>query len=206
MKISFSITVCNELEEIKKLVPFILKHKRAQDEIVVLYDEKNGNKEVLEFLLPYNKLPNVQTWRSWDWNDNFADWKNKLNDYCAGDYIYQIDADEMISEYMVKNLYQILEMNPSVDLIFVPRINTVDGLTEEHIKKWGWRVNDKGWINWPDAQGRIYRKGMTWYGRVHERIVGGQKFSFLPNDDDYCIQHHKTINKQEKQNNFYQTI
>ena len=206
MKISFSITVCNELEEIKKLVPFILKHKRAQDEIVVLYDEKNGNKEVLEFLLPYNKLPNVQTWRSWDWNDNFADWKNKLNDYCAGDYIYQIDADEMISEYMVKNLYQILEMNPSVDLIFVPRINTVDGLTEEHIKKWGWRVNDKGWINWPDAQGRIYRKGMTWYGRVHERIVGGQKFSFLPNDDDYCIQHHKTIDKQEKQNNFYQTI
>ena len=206
MKISFSITVCNELEEIKKLVPFILKHKRAQDEIVVLYDEKNGNKEVLEFLLPYNKLPNVQTWRSWDWNDDFADWKNKLNDYCAGDYIYQIDADEMISEYMVKNLYQILEMNPSVDLIFVPRINTVDGLTEEHIKKWGWRVNDRGWVNFPDSQGRIYRKKMSWYGRVHERIVGGQKFSFLPNDDDYCIQHHKTIDKQEKQNNFYQTI
>jgi intracellular sulfur oxidation DsrE/DsrF family protein len=141
MKISYAITVCNELEEIKRLVPFLLKNKRVQDEIVVLYDEKNGNKEVLEFLLPYNKLPNVQTWRSWDWNDNFADWKNKLNDYCAGDYIYQIDADEMISEYMVKNLYQILEMNPSVDLIFVPRINTVDGLTEEHIKKWGWRLS-----------------------------------------------------------------
>ena len=206
MKISYAITVCNELEEIKRLIPFLLKHKGVQDEIVVLYDEKNGNKEVLEFLLPYNKLPNVQTWRSWDWNDDFADWKNKLNDYCAGDYIYQIDADEMISEYMVKNLYQILEMNPSVDLIFVPRINTVDGLTEEHIKKWGWRVNDKGWVNFPDAQGRIYRKKMSWYGRVHERIVGGQKFSFLPNDDDYCIQHHKTIDKQEKQNNFYQSI
>ena len=44
--------------------------------------------------------------------------KNKLNDYCTGDYIYQIDADEMISEYVIQNLHQILELNPKVDLIF----------------------------------------------------------------------------------------
>ncbi len=206
MKISFAITVCNELEEIKKLVPFILKHKRGQDEIVILYDETNGNPEVLDFLLPYNKFPNVQTWRCFDWNNNFADWKNILNGYCKGDYIYQLDGDEMISEYMVKNLHQILEMNPDVDLIFVPRINTVEGITEEHINKWGWRVNDKGWINWPDAQGRIFRKGMNFYGKVHERIVGGQKFSSLPLDEEYCIEHHKTIERQEKQNNFYKSI
>ena len=206
MKISFAITVCNELEEIKKLVPFILKHKRAQDEIVVLYDDTNGNPEVLDFLLPYNKFPNVQTWRCFDWNNNFADFKNILNGYCKGDYIYQLDADEMISEYMIKNLHQILEMNPDVDLIFVPRINTVDGLTEDHIKKWGWNVNDKGWVNWPDAQGRVFRKGMSWYGKVHERIVGGQKFSSLPLDEEYCIEHHKTIERQEKQNNYYGSI
>ena len=207
MKISFAITVCNELKEIKRLVPFLLEHKRPQDEIVILYDEKNGNKEILDFLLPYNKLPNVQTWRGFDWNNNFADWKNTLNEYCTGDYIYQIDADEMISVYMVKNLHDILGMNPDVDLIFVPRINTVEGLTDNHIRKWGWQVNDKGWVNFPDAQGRIYKKGMTWYGKVHERIIGGQKFASLPiDDDDYCIQHHKTIERQEKQNNFYNTI
>jgi len=183
-----------------------LKLKRPIDEIVVLYDEKNGNKEVLEFLLPYNKLPNVQTWRCFDWNDNFADWKNILNGYCTGDYIYQIDADEMISEYMVQNIHTILEMNKDVDLIFVPRINTVQDITEEHIKKWGWVVNEKGYINFPDAQGRIYRKGMGWYGKVHERIIGGQKFSSFPLDEEYCIQHHKTINKQEKQNKFYSSI
>ena len=206
MKISFAITVCNELEEIKRLVPFILKHKRAQDEIVVLYDDTNGNPEVLDFLLPYNKFPNVQTWRCFDWNNNFSDFKNILNGYCKGDYIYQLDADEIISEYMVKNLHKILEMNPGVDLIFVPRINTVDGLTEEHIKKWGWNVNDKGHINFPDSQGRVFRKGMSWYGKVHERIYGGQKFSSLPLDEEYCIQHHKTIERQEKQNNYYQSI
>ena len=206
MKISYAITVCNELEEIKTLVPFLLKLKRPIDEIVVLYDEKNGNKEVLEFLLLYNKLPNVQTWRCFDWNNNFADWKNILNGYCTGDYIYQLDADEMVSEYMIQNIHTILEMNKDVDLIFVPRINTVDGITEEHIQKWGWIVNEKGYINFPDAQGRIYRKGMSWYGKVHERIIGGQKFSSFPLDEEYCIQHHKTINKQEKQNKFYSSI
>ena len=207
MKISFAITVCNEIEEIKKLVPFILEHKRPQDEIVVLYDDKNGNPEILDFLLPFNIKPNVQTWRCFDWNNNFADWKNILNDYCDGDYIYQLDADEMISEYMIKNLHEILEMNSNVDLIFVPRINTVNGITQEHMDKWGWRLNENGWVNFPDAQGRIFRKGMSWYGKVHERIVGAKMYSLLPMDEPtYFISHHKTITRQEKQNNFYSTI
>jgi hypothetical protein len=206
MKISFAITVCNELEEIKRLVPFLLEHKRIQDEIVILYDQKNGNPEVLDFLLPYNIKPNVQTWRGFGFEGNFADWKNKLNDYCTGDYIYQLDADEMISEHIVKNLHEILLLNKNVDLIFVPRINTVSNITQEHINKWGWRINEKGWVNFPDAQGRIYRKGMSWYGKVHERIIGGQKFSSLPNDEVYCIQHHKTIDRQEKQNNLYNSL
>jgi hypothetical protein len=206
MKISYAITVCNELQEIKKLVSFLLEHKRPQDEIVILYDENNGDSRILDFLLPFNKLPNVQTWRSFDFDKNFADWKNLLNSYCKGDFIFQLDADEMISTYMVENLHEILSLNPSVDLYFVPRINTVVGLTDEHVQKWGWRVNEKGWVNFPDVQGRIYRKNMSWYGKVHERIIGGQKFSSLPLDEEYCIQHHKTIDRQEKQNDLYSKI
>ena len=206
MKISFAITVCNELMEIRRLVPFILEHKRPQDEIVILYDENNGDAHVLDFLLPYNKLPNVQTWRSYDFQKNFADWKNLLNSYCKGDFIYQLDADEMISAYMVENLHTILEMNDKVDLYFVPRINTVNGLTDKDIKKWGWQVNEKGWVNFPDVQGRIYRKNMTWYGKVHERIIGGERFASLPTDEEYCIQHHKDIDRQRKQNDLYSKI
>jgi len=206
MKISYAITVCNELEEIKRLVPFLIQHKRPEDEIAILYDEKNGNQEVLEFLIPFNNTQNVRTYKSIEWDNNFANWKNKLNEYCNGDYIYQIDADEMISEYMIKNLHEILSMNPEVDLVFVPRINTVNGLTQEHIQKWRWSVNEKGWVNFPDVQGRVYRKGMSWYGKVHERIIGGQRFSSLPLDEEYCIQHHKEIKRQEKQNNFYSSI
>jgi hypothetical protein len=182
-----------------------VENKRDNDEIVILYDEKNGTQEVLNFLLPFNSLRNIGIFGG-EFKGNFAEWKNLLNSYCSGDYVYQIDADEMISEYMVKNVTSILEMNKDVDLIFVPRINTVNGITQEHINKWGWRVNENGWVNFPDAQGRIYRKGMSWYGKVHERIVGGQKFSSLPLDEEYCIQHHKTIERQEKQNNFYGSL
>jgi hypothetical protein len=206
MKISFAITVCNEIMEIRKLVPFLLEHKRPQDEIVILYDENNGDPAVLDFLLPYNKLPNVQTWRSFDFEKNFADWKNLLNSYCKGDFIYQLDADEMISVYMVENLHTIIGMNEQVDLYFVPRINTVDGLTEEDVKNWRWNVNEKGWVNFPDYQGRIYKKNMTWYGRVHERIIGGERFATLPSDEEYCILHHKEIERQRRQNNLYNTI
>ena len=207
MKISFAITVCNELQEIKRLVPFLLEYKRPQDEIVILYDENNGDQLVLDFLLPYNKLPNVQTWRSFDFHKNFADWKNLLNSYCKGDYIYQLDADEMISPYMIENISTIIEMNPDVDLIYVPRINTVDGLTQEDIDKWGWRVNEKGWVNHPDYQGRIYRQKMGWYGKVHERIIGGNRFASLPMDEyDYHIIHHKQIERQRRQNNLYNSI
>lgn len=206
MKISFAITVCNELEEIKNLVPFLLEHKRVQDEIVVLYDDKNGDTKVLDFLLPYNKLPNVQTWRGFDFEDNFADWKNKLSEYCTGDYIVQLDADEMISKYMVQNINVIIGMNPDIDLFYLPRINTVDGLTSEHIEKWRWYVDDRGWVNFPDYQGRIYKSNLKWSGKVHEKIIGSNKYSLLPEDFVYCIQHYKTIERQEKQNNYYDTL
>jgi hypothetical protein len=141
MKISFAITVCNEIEEIKRLVPFLLKHKRIKDEIVVLFDQKNGSEEVIDFLLEFNKLPNVQTWRGLGFNNDFAEWKNKLNEYCDGDYIFQLDADEMISEYMVKNVSEIISLNPEVELFFLPRINKVSGITEEHIKSWNWSTS-----------------------------------------------------------------
>jgi glycosyltransferase involved in cell wall biosynthesis len=206
MKISFAITVCNELEEIKRLVPFLLENKRIQDEIVILYDEKNGNPEVLDFLLPYNILPNVQTWRGFSFEGNFGEWKNKLNEYCSGDYIFQLDADEMISESLIKNISTILELNPKLDLIFVPRVNTVDGITEEHIKMWNWKIDENNWVNFPDYQGRIYRKTMMWYGRVHERIIGGQYFSSLPPEYSYSILHHKDIKRQERQNKYYNSI
>jgi glycosyltransferase involved in cell wall biosynthesis len=206
MKISYGITVCNELEEIKRLVPLLIENKRIEDEIIILFDDKNGSQEVLDFLLPFNKLPNVQTWRGLVFVNDFAIWKNKLNGYCSGDYIFQLDADELITKELILNLPEVIESNPEVDLFVFPRINTVKGITDEHIKMWGWRMDDKGRINFPDWQGRLYKKGLNWHGKVHEKIVGAKTYSLMPEDEGYCLIHEKTIERQERQNNFYSKI
>ena len=96
----------------------------------------------------------------------------------------------------------------NVDIVFVPRINTVEGLTQSHIQKWGWNVNEKEWVNFPDYQTRIYKNtdDVTWMGKVHERITGYNTFSNFPAEEQFCLYHHKQIERQEKQNSFYETI
>lgn len=206
MKISYAITVCNEVDEIQKLVPVILENKRPEDEIVILYDQKNGNEAVLDYLLPMNIKPHVQTWRGLDFNNDFGSWKNKLNDYCVGDYIFQLDADELITKELVLNLPEIINQNPQTELFVFPRINTVKGITGSHLTKWGWKINDKEWINFPDRQGRLYKKGLNWEGRVHERVSGAKYYSLIPENELLCIHHPKTIERQEKQNEFYSKL
>jgi hypothetical protein len=206
MKISYAITVCNEFVEIQRLVNFLLQHKRFQDQIVILYDEANGDPEVENFLRTHS-INGEFAWHKEKFNRHFADWKNRLTSLCNGDYIFQIDADEMIDEYVCRLLPQVLEQN-QVDVIRVPRINTVKGLTPEHIHKWGWYVNDQGWVNFPDYQWRIYKNTpeIKWENKVHEILTGYKTMSHLPTDKEWCLLHDKTIKKQEVQNNLYDTI
>jgi len=207
MKISYAITVCNEKKEIKKLIDFLLQNKRKQDEIVILYDQKNGDEEIAAMLTKFNKLPNVQFWRGF-FEGHFADWKNKLTDYCEGDYIFQIDADEIPNKALIANLPAILESNPENEVYLVPRVNTVDGLGQSHIAKWGWRVNDAGWVNWPDYQWRIYKKSndIKWINKVHEKLEGFKTYAPLPQIESMALYHPKDIARQEKQNAYYDTL
>tara|TARA_B110000902_G_scaffold2209_1_gene2477 strand:+ start:430 stop:1029 length:600 start_codon:yes stop_codon:yes gene_type:complete len=190
------------------LVPFLLKYKRPQDEIVILFDQNNGDTELLSYLLKFNKLPNVQTWRGLDFKGHFADWKNKLTEYCEGDYIFQIDADELPNESLIQNIPVILETNPNNEVYLVPRVNTVEGLTDEHISKWRWNVNDKGWVNWPDYQGRIWKNKpeIKWKNKVHEVLDGYKEYAFLPSQEELALYHPKDIKRQEKQNKYYDTL
>ena len=206
-KISYAITVCNEFVEIQKLVNLIRKNKRQQDEIVILYDQKNGNEEIANWLTKQSKYPNVQFWRGF-FEGHFADWKNKLKDYCEGDDIFQIDADELPNKALIDNLPAILESNPNVDVYLVPRVNTVEGLTIDHQLKWRWNVNEKGWVNWPDFQWRIWKNKpeIKWINKVHERLDGHREFATLPAEEVYALYHPKDIKRQEKQNAFYDTL
>jgi len=206
MTISYAITVCNELEEITKLLDFLQTKIRKEDEIVIQFDADNTPEEVVHFLKLQNAMHNY-TVVDFPLNKDFASFKNNLKSHCTKDYIFQIDADEIPHEVLINFLPQLLEDN-KVDVIFIPRVNTVEGLTQSHIDKWKWNVNEKGWVNFPDYQTRIYKntKEITWMNKVHERISGYDTFSNFPAEEQWSLYHHKQIDRQEKQNEFYETI
>jgi hypothetical protein len=209
MKISYAITVCNEFIEIQRLISFLLEHKRLQDEIVVLVDlsKNEPTSELLGYLHKLSSNDQINLVED-SFRGHFADWKNLLTSKCTGEWIFQIDADEIPHENLMKNLPLLLEENPLADMIRVPRVNTVEGLTEEHIRRWGWNVNEKGWVNWADWQMRIYKNKseIKWVNRVHEVLEGFRIHGMLPIEEEWALYHPKTIDRQEKQNEYYDTL
>jgi len=208
MKISYAITVCNKLEEVERLLNLLLENKREQDEIIILVDAPKADDYLLITLQGYETQFSSICVIEDDFNNHFADWKNKLTSHCKGDYIFQIDADEYPHPYFIESLPSIIEHNLEVELYAVPRINTVEGLTQEHIQKWGWRVDDNNWVNWPDFQTRIYKNtpDIKWVNKVHEVLEGHKEFTYLPMSEEYALFHPKSIDRQEKQNNYYNTL
>ena len=206
MKISYSILTHNETDSLLKLIEFLVKHKDEGDEIVILddYSDNEKTKEILDTMCSIHEIKFEQRHLMKD----YAEQKNYLKNMCTGDYIFNLDADELPNKFLVKNVKMILEANPSIDLYWVPRVNTVEGLTENHIKAWGWQVNEKGWVNWPDYQGRIWknRSNIVWKNPVHEVLSGHKEHTYLPMEEEFCFYHPKDIDRQEKQNEFYETI
>ena len=199
--ISYAITACNEHVELKRLLEQLDSNIRDIDEVVIQLDT-TATDEVKEVCYTY---PAFTLWE-YPLNGDFASFKNNLKSKCNRDYIFQIDADEYLSEELLQNLPEILELNPEVELYAIPRINTVEGLTQEHIQKWRWYVNQDGWVNYPDYQTRVLKNipEIKWINKVHERLVGAKVIVPLP--EGYDLIHPKTIERQEKQNNFYNTL
>jgi len=202
-KISYAITACNEHTELESLLKMLTSSKREDDEIVVQLDKDNHTKEVSSVLRKFKLKKNT-----FKLNGNFAAFKNNLKKLCKGDYIFQIDADEIPADETVINLHKILESNLDVDLFLVPRINVVNGLTEAHIKKWEWKVTENKWVNWPDYQYRIFKNNFNikWENKVHEIITGAKTGVKLPETIEYALTHIKSIDRQERQNKFYEKI
>ena len=194
--------VHNEDETYEKLLQRLIEYKQPQDEIVVL-DDHSDNEKTKAVLDYYSSTCDIKLDQR-NLLKDFASQKNYLKGMCTGDYSFNLDADEMISHWFMKDIHDILEGN-EVDLIFVPRINTVEGITEEHCRMYGYQINEKGWINYPDWQGRIFRNrpNIRWEKPVHEQLTGFQTYAHLPQEQKYSIVHPKTIDRQVKQNKFY---
>ena len=200
--ISYAITACNEYKELDRLLSQLTKNISSDDEIIVQLDSDNFTQEVEQVVEKYSNITRIY----FALNNDFSVFKNNLKKHCIKDYIFFIDADEYLSEELLEDLKDLLEQNIHTQLFLIPRINTVEGLTPKHIQNWGWNVNDKGWVNFPDYQTRIVKNEpeIKWENKVHERLVGFKLYATLP--DEYCLVHPKDIKRQEKQNEFYSKL
>jgi len=203
MNLVYGITVADEEFEVLRLLELLSNN--TNDKIVVQMDEKKYSEDLFKKIAKYTN--SVYTY---PFDNDFSKFKNNLNSNCrshGADFIFQLDADEMISEFLIKNVNNHLKLYGTItDAFAVPRINIVDGITEEHIKHWKWSVSNDGRINYPDFQTRLFRSHLVWTGKIHERISGKLRMSSFPLHDDYSILHIKNIDKQEKQNNFYKGL
>jgi hypothetical protein len=186
---------------------FLKDKLKDDDEIVVQMDTMAVTSAVRSVIDSYRDTIKNFKVIEFPLDKDFAQFKNNLKSHCTQKWIFNIDADELPSGDMIDNLHELLIDN-DVDMFLVPRWNLVDGITEEHIKKWGWRVDEIGRINWPDYQTRIYKnkEEIVWKNKVHERLSGYETYSAFPEEKEFCLFHSKTIDRQENQNKFYEEI
>ena len=207
MKISYGITVHNESDELNRLLEILIHKTDQEDEIVICVDgDDDGVRFVLDSWTAQYGHDDMKVIKVYQrvLNKDFAAQKNSVIETSDGDYIFHIDADEYPHENLLLNLKTILEVN-DVDLIWIPRVNTVDGFTEEDVQRWGWKISEKGWVNYPDYQARVFRndENIRWVRPVHEFIDGCKTFAHLPPHEEMSLYHPKTKEKQEAQNKFY---
>jgi glycosyltransferase involved in cell wall biosynthesis len=110
---SFAITVCNEANELKRLLTQLKKCVIANDEVVIQVDQNNTTDEVLKVVSDFEGVYSSSNSRSKkitthvtklfvELKGDFSDFKNNLKKNCTKDWIFFIDADEEVDE--VQNL------------------------------------------------------------------------------------------------------
>jgi hypothetical protein len=202
VKISYAICVCNEDRELNSLVNFLLKVKDEEDEINILVDSKNVTPEVREVLKSHGDKIVVNE-REFD--GKFSDHRNYHATKCTGDYIFAIDADEMPQEALITNIKTF-----EGDIMYVPRINICPGYTADWITDYKFNLNEMGWVNWPDYQGRYYKNNgeIKWSNDLHEKLEGPNpdKVAMLEAKPLVALWHIKTIERQDRQRAYYESL
>lgn len=225
MKLSYLVTCHNEGDSLDKCLTNIVSFKDDEDEVLVLDDfsddpitkvilDKFKFAQAAERIVDGQATPHKPNVRVLEHalDRNYGAHKNFGNENCTGDWVFQIDGDEIPTPTLIANVKAIIEANPNVELLFVPRINDFIGVSETHAKTWGWRLSPcdacdgRMIVNWPDYQSRIYKRipeRIRWDRRLHEKIEGFTKFGTIPAEVDLALYHDKTIETQLKTNKRY---
>lgn len=190
--ISYCITACNEHIELKTLLYQLQGYLKDEDEIIIQLDG-NFTDQVLSVTTLFCAYEKRATFITFRLNNDFASFKNNLLLHAKNKWIFQIDADELISDFLLENIHYITDENPEVEAFALPRVNIVNGLTPEWATKWRWSVSrgivdiddeytnnllkeygiyngDLRLINYPDYQVRLFQNTgkIKWRNKVHE--------------------------------------
>ena len=202
MKISYLITCSNETNTLTCLLKAI-NHVIGSDEIVILMDEKYMDNKTHDIVAGFHHMFPCRILKH-PLNNDYGTHKNFGIEHCNGDFIFQIDGDEMPPDSLLgENLHALLENNPNIEAYAVPRINAWQGLTPEIAKEWGWNLDMSPTHNrlraaWPDYQWRLFKNtpSIRFKNRLHERIDGFKSYVGLPTDEEWALDHIKTIETQ----------
>lgn len=87
--------------------------------------------------------------------------KNACMSYASREWIFLLDADELMTESLKREIERTIERNPSESAFRIPRLNYYFGAPLRH-----------GGI-WPDRQTRLFRRGKGRYPGVdiHETLI-----------------------------------
>ncbi len=224
IKISYAITVCNEHDELDNLLGQLQKVYGPTDQIVIQMDAGKVTAEVESVIEKYGSRFRCEyIYYKHAFSGDFAEFKNELASHCNKDYIFQIDADELLGRNLLEFTRAVIEANSSIDMFVAPRLNLLRHYTDlnelkAYAESQNWILRETSFslereletlsINFPDYQTRIYRNvpEIRWKNKVHEKLDGVREYTFLPDVEDWCLIHVKSMEKQKKQNLFYESL
>lgn len=195
------VVLSNGEAETESLLQYLRKNKDSRDTLTILYDGSEDSN-----VSKYNKYGKVVLHKL---DYSYSEHRNFVLPLLKSDYSFFVDADERPSKELFQNIKDIIINNDYPDLINVPRINIVKGLTTEYAQKFGYRVTDENIVNWEggDYQSRLFKNGvgLEWSGKLHERIHPSPlntTYTLMRLPQNALI-HTKTLEKQIKNNENY---
>ena len=200
MFLSYLVTCHNETDSLEKLLSKLIKYKKNNHEIVLL-DDYSDNPTTISIIEKYKSSINFQQKKL---QNDYGVHKNYGIGLCKGEWVFQIDSDELPTDVLLENIDVLLQSNTDNEALWLPRLNYFVGVTQTDIEMWGWNYHD-GMINFPDFQSRLFKNlpHIRYERRLHEKVEGYKSYAFIPPQKDIALIHNKTIEKQRETNMKY---
>jgi glycosyltransferase involved in cell wall biosynthesis len=130
--------------------------------------------------------------------NHFADQRNFGCEQLGTDWIFEVDADEIVSAPLLGGLRALVNDAEvaKADCLGIPRLNFIDGRM----------VVGPAHKEGLDYQYRLHRGSCRWRGAVHEEIAGYRTRYELKVEDGHLLVHDKTSTRHAARNAYYGTL